>query len=729
MNCARLFAAAAATAAMLPSLRADVKMPEIFSNYMVLQRDVKLPVWGEAAPGENITVSFNGQEKNTTADAAGKWKLALDATTAGGPFKMTVKGNNQVVIDNVMGGEVWLCSGQSNMEWSVRNSNDSDKEIPAANYPNIRLFHVQKDWKVSPLARFSQPAAWKPSTPENIPSFSAVGYFFGRELNKKLNVPVGLINSSWGGTRIEPWTPPVGFEQVSALSGIQSLLKEKDPASPIHKEQALKTAAAYKKWADDVDAAVNAAKPLPPPPTTPPNILPFSNHQEPTVLFNAMISPMVPYAIRGAIWYQGESNLGDGMMYAEKMKALIGGWRAVFNNPDMSFYFAQLAPYTYGNTDPAVGARLWEAQSWVAKNVPNTGMAVINDIGNLKDIHPRNKQDVGLRLANLALQRTYRQQDVIADFPAFKNLKIDGNKATVSFDHAQGLKTRDGKAPSHFEICGADGIFKKADAIIENETVVLSASGVDTPVAMRFAWSIIAIPNLVNAAGLPASSFRAGEIPARGNLDQLIPEAKEYKLVYALDPTKPQAINNNADIRYDVDNKTDITGQIVSIAYFMKLTRGGNDSYVFVSMDPFTLDVKKIGVPVKAVGERFQTKVKNLLVKSNVPGVANGSFPEGNIEFFDCNYAQQNAAAIPGASDATFDFGDKMDTNQSPGYGCMQVHNFTQKQTVFSFNQWPAGSNCDLGIGNSPTGNPDWTFRSNAKEYQAGTLLILVKTK
>ncbi len=725
----RLLSAAAALSVLAPSLWADITLPEIFNSHMVLQRNVKLPVWGNASPGEKVSVSFNGQEKTAQADQQGQWKLELDPVPAGGPFQMTVKGNNQITLVDVLVGEVWLCSGQSNMEWGLGGVDNGAREVAAANYPNIRLFHVQKDWQGMPIARFNLPVEWKPCTPANVPAFSAVGYFFGRELSKKLNVPIGLINSSWGGTRIEPWTPPVGFKQVPALKDIVTFLDQKDPSSPVHKELALKVANEYRAWAEQTVTNVNTGKTLTNPPGCPDVILPFRDCQQPTVLFNGMINPLVPFAICGAIWYQGESNLDEGMVYAEKMKALIQGWRTVFNNPDMPFYFAQLAPFNYQN-DPAIGARLWEAQSWVAKNVSNTGMAVINDIGNLNDIHPRNKQDVGLRLANLALKRTYKLDYMAAEFPVFKGMKIDGNRMKIALDNAQGLKTRDGKTPNWFEICTVDGIFKPADAVIEGESIILSANGVAAPVAMRFAWSIVAEPNLVNGNNLPAASFRAGEIPVRGDLDQLVPEAKEYQLVCAIDPTKPQMMENNFNITYTIDRRTEITGEIVSIAYFLKLYRNNSAEFVFVSMDPFTKDMKKIGVPVKSINDRFQMQVRNLFVKSNVQGVANGTFADGgNIEFWDCNYSPANAANIPNASSDTLDFGDQMDTGASPGYGCMQVHNFAQKQTVFAFNKWQGGGNADLGIGNSPVGNPDWTFRDNAKEYQNGILLVLVKTK
>ena len=707
--------------------QADVKMPEIFGNEMVLQRECKVPVWGRAAAGEKVTVSLNGQTKSTETDQSGNWKLELDPMTAGGPFTMTVKGNNEVKIDNVLVGEVWLCSGQSNMEWIVKNSIDGDKETAEANYPNIRLFHVPKFWTMTPQTGVK--AAWKTCTPATIPGFSAIGYFFGRELNKNLNIPVGLINSSWGGTRIEPWTPPVGFESVPVLKNIVQELLYKNPATPQHKELLKKTISQYSNWisATEKNLAANTNPALPPP--YPSQLAPYTNQQQPTVLYNGMINPLVPYAIRGAIWYQGESNRGDGKLYFAKMQALIDGWRKVFNNPEMPFYFVQLAPYNYGS-QPDLLALIWEAQSEVTQKVPNTGMAVINDIGNLKDIHPRNKQEVGRRLALIARNRTYGQKDLTYASPEFKEMKIDGEKLVISFGAAKELKTRDGKAPTWFEIAGKDGVFAKANATISGTTVILTNDKIKDPVAMRFSWHMLAEPNLVNEAGLPAGAFRAGEIPERGDLDTIVPEAKAYKLVYSLDPTNPQPNDSNKGIAYKSDKSKEISGKVTSIGYFLSLVRkNGSRDYVFVTMDPFTQELGKIGVPVKNSGARFQTAVKNLTVKSNVKGVENGSFPEGNIEFWDCNYGQPNSAKVPGASETTFDFGDMMATANSPGYGSMQVHNTGKKQTVFSFNNWGVRGKCDVGIGNNPQGQPDWTFTGSAASCSGGQLLILVKTE
>ncbi len=714
---------AAVTSTML---YAEVKLPEIFNSHMVLQRNVKLPVWGTANANEQVTVTINGQEKSTAADSAGKWKLELDPMKAGGPFKMEVKGSNTITFDDILVGEVWLCSGQSNMEFRVRSVIDGKNEIAQANYPQIRLFHVRKSWNNIPQTN-SLHASWKACTAENIPNFSAVGYFFGRELTKKLDVPIGLINSSWGGTRIEPWTPPVGFKLTPTLKSITQQVEAKIPGTAQHRklmEQAIKN---YSDWIKQSETALKDNKYTSPPKPFPAELVPYRDHQKPTVLYNTMINPFVPYAIRGAIWYQGESNRHDGMMYGEKMKALINGWRSIWNNPQMPFYFVQIAPYQYGRDNVEILPILWQAQIKVDQTVPYTGMAVINDIGNLRDIHPKNKQEVGRRLALLALNQTYGKKDIVCKSPVFKEMKIEKNAVKVIFDNAKTLKTRDNQAPTCFEICGKDGIFYKANVQLDGNTATLTADEVSEPVVAKFAWNKTAVPNLTNEAGLPASAFKSGSIPLCELLNTLIPEAKNFKLVYALDPSRPVLTNGKKSITYKVNKSREIIGNVKKIGYALILN--GKD-YVFVTMDPFTKDLKKIGVPVKASGARFQLKINNMTVKSNVAGVKNGTFATGgNIEFWDCNYQPSNAAKIPGASGTTYDFGDRYDGNRSPGYGCMQVHNYSAKQTVFAFNNFSVGHNCDLGIGNSPKGNPDWTFSQSASKCKSAMLYILVETE
>ncbi|MFA6293061.1 MAG: sialate O-acetylesterase [Victivallales bacterium] len=710
--------------AVAMSVQAEVKMSNVFGNNMVLQREKNVPVWGMASPNEKVTVKFNGQSKETAADSSGKWQIALDPMQAGGPFKMEVNGGNALAFDNILVGEVWICSGQSNMQMSVKSSNDPDKEIAAAAYPEIRLFTVPNIKSDFPQGDVK--SNWQVCSPETVPGFSAAAYFFGREINKALKVPVGLVNTSWGGTRIEPWTPPAGFMSVPELKNIANQVDLRNPSSEAHKKLADETVKKFESWIDSTKKAIAAEQLLSAPPACPSDIMPYENHQQPTVLYNAMIHPLVPMAVRGALWYQGESNRGEGMLYFNKMQALISGWRTVFQNNDMAFFFVQLAPYNYGS-NPAALAEIWEAQT-AALSIPNTGMAVTMDIGNVKDIHPKNKQDVGKRLALLALNKTYGKKDIVCDSPVFDNMKVDGNKAVITFKNAIELKTRDGKTPDWFEIVDESGAFKKADAVIQKNTVILSAAGIEKPVVVRFAWDHLAEPNLVNEAGLPASPFRFGKMPEGGKMSSLVPESKDYKLVYEVNPVSSK-MANPGKILYQTDKRQEIGGEIVKIAYYLELTKAeGGFDYVFVATDPFTKDISKIGVPDMDSKAKFQQKLSNVFVKSNVAGVKSGTFAEGcNIEFWGANYGTENSANIPGASPSLYDFGDS--PTDGGDFGSMQIHNNAEKQTIFAFNHWVAGPGADLGIGNSSGAQPDWTFAGNAGKYAAGKLLVLVQTK
>lgn len=443
---------------------AEVKLPSVIGDNMVLQRDKPLPIWGWDEPGTEVTVSIGDAQGTAKADEEGRWLVKLPAMDAGGPHTLKIDGSSDVAVKNILIGEVWLCSGQSNMEWTVSSSNNPQEEIAAADHPRIRHIKIPHVPAAEPQSDVPS-EGWKICTPQTVGSFTAVGYFFGRHLEQELDVPIGLIGSNWGGTRIEPWTPPVGFKEVK-VAGVSDKL--------------------------DSFPAKNGDK---------------INHQSPLALYNGMIHPLLPYAIRGAIWYQGESNNGEGMLYHEKMKALIAGWRSVWNDKDLPFYFVQLAPYNYGG-DPTRLAGIWEAQT-ATLAVPNTGMAVTVDIGNAKDIHPRNKQDVGKRLALWALAKTYGHDELVYSGPLYKTAKVEGDKIRVAFDHVgDGLVSRDGEALSNFTIAGKNGEFVEAKAEIDGDTVIVSAESVNDPVAVRFGWHQSAEPNLSNKEGLPASPFR-----------------------------------------------------------------------------------------------------------------------------------------------------------------------------------------------------------------------------
>ncbi|HPC49041.1 MAG TPA: sialate O-acetylesterase [Kiritimatiellia bacterium] len=493
------------------SVQAAVRMPKIFGDGMVLQQQVAVPVWGWAAPGERVTVTFAGQSKETAAKADGTWSLKLDALQASSePARLEVRGANALTFSDVVVGEVWFCSGQSNMEWTMRSVDHAEKEIAAANLPLIRHFKAPK--RVSGLPLDDVNAVWEKTSPAGIGDESAVAFLFGRRLHQVLNVPIGLINCSWGGTRIEPWTPLCGFEGIPALEGIlrnaQKRVEQVSPGSTSYKATHQTYFTRLQEWIAESEKRLAANQAVTAMPEYPP-VFSFRN-QDPTVLFNGMVAGLVPYAIRGAIWYQGCSNNGEGMLYLEKTKALVKGWRQVWGQGDFPYYLVQLAPYTYGG-NPENLPGIWEAQAAVPAAIPNTGYTVINDIGNIRDIHPRNKQDVGLRLANQALNRTYGRSEIAWAGPVYRSFAIEGQTVCVTFDHAEGLKTRDGQPPTWFEICGEDGRFVKADAKIDGTSVILSASSVSAPKAMRFAWNQIAEPNLVNGIGLPAGAFRCGK--------------------------------------------------------------------------------------------------------------------------------------------------------------------------------------------------------------------------
>jgi len=456
---------------------AEVRLPSQFGTGMVLQQGEPVPVWGWADAGAKVSVAFASQEKSATAGQDGKWTVTLDALKASTtPGTMTVTaGDDEVKLEDVLVGEVWICSGQSNMEWTVGGCNSPD-DVAAADYPLVRQIKVPHKPSAEPLDNFQ--GSWVVCSPQTVPGFTAVGYFFARELHKELGVPIGLVNSSWGGTRVEPWTPPCGFAAVPEL-----------------KEMAEKT----------YDA---------------------KNHQQPTVLYNGMIAPLVPLAIRGAIWYQGESNGGEGVSYYHKKQALIGGWRQLFGQGDFPFYFVQLADFQQPNDNPQGGdgwARLREAQLNTLK-IPNTGMAVIIDIGEAGNIHPKNKQDVGRRLALWALAKDYGKKDLVYSGPLYKGMKVEGDKIRVSFDHVgSGLMVgkKEGREPvqevkdgelRRFAIAGADQQWHWAKAVIDGDTVVVSCPEVKEPVAVRYAFSMNPEGcNLYNKEGLPASPFRTDE--------------------------------------------------------------------------------------------------------------------------------------------------------------------------------------------------------------------------
>jgi sialate O-acetylesterase len=477
-------------------LRGDIILPKIIGDNMVLQRGVPVPLWGSAGSDENITVSFAGQQKSTQVDASGHWQVILDPLTASStPEVMTIAESgpaanissagkpvpivekSSVHVVNILVGEVWLCGGQSNMEYAVDRAvagapaaTKSDPalaaEIKSDTYPLIRLFRVQK--KLAPPDVVSD--GWTECSGDNLAFFSAVGFFFARDLSHALNVPVGVIQSAWGGSRIEPWTPADAYAPLPAFHSNTSV-------SPVV-----------------IDGAL------------------------PGNYFKAMVRPLAPFALRGVLWYQGESNIiatNDGVRYADKMQALVDGWRAAWHDPALPFYSVQLAPYYYTKRKdhlphgPDELPKLWEAQ-YLALALPHTGLVPSLDLdSHFSNIHPNGKRIIGQRLTDLALTDTYGQPGLVFDGPAFVQMEISGHTAVLHFTNlAGGLASRDQQPLTEFEIAGTDGNFVPATAVIQGDTVVVSNPQVPQPAAVRFGWRETAQPNLINKAGLPAYPFR-----------------------------------------------------------------------------------------------------------------------------------------------------------------------------------------------------------------------------
>lgn len=482
---------------------AVVKPHGLFQDNIVLQQKVKLPVWGKADPGEEVTVTLGKDKATAKADDKGNWKVHLAPLSAGGPHELVIAAGNTITLKNVMIGEVWVCSGQSNMEWTIDMCGgiDQKKAKDGPSNPNLRLFSVGKSPRETPVDDVG--GKWVIAGPETVGPFSAVGYYFGLELQKDLSCPVGIINSSWGGTRAEAWT---------SRPALRKLAPEYDKEVEAH------------------EAAAKA------------NPQVSSNANAPSVLYNGMIHPILSFPIKGAIWYQGESNVGKAYHYGMLFPAMIQNWREAWLAPKMPFYFVQLAPFLRVGKGPedSAWAELREAQRLTAKKLPHTGMAVITDIGHEADIHPTPKEPVGQRLAYIALEDTYgtRGQESRKS-PEVKDVKFDKGQAVVTFT-GPGLISRemvttderfDGKKQSlgfgwrvkdgstrdaevlGFTIAGADRKFHTAKAKIDGNRVIVSCDQVPEPVAVRYGWANHPVCNLFSTLGVPASPFRSDEFP------------------------------------------------------------------------------------------------------------------------------------------------------------------------------------------------------------------------
>ena len=445
-------------------LFATVKLPAIFSDNMVLQQQTEAAIWGTAASGSTVKVitSWNKKSYSAHAGADGKWKLKVTTPVAGGPFELTISDGKALTLKNVMIGEVWVCSGQSNMEMPMKGFMNqpvkgSNEAIAASSNPSIRLFSVSRATSLQPLDDFT--GSWSLCEPENVSQFSATAYYFGLMLSRALHVPVGLINSSWGGTRIEPWISENGFRKFDFIT-----LPDKNMQG---------------------------------------NLSP----QLPTVLFNAMINPMAGFGIKGAIWYQGESNRNEADKYVLLLPGLVENWRSLWGVGDFPFYYVQIAPYDYGTTGIS-SAFLREAQLKASTAIPNIGMASIMDVGEKDCIHPSDKAAAGNRLAYQALANTYGMKGFAFSGPELKEMTVSGSVVKLTFNNAVNGLTSYGKELSCFEVAGANKRFVPATAFITGGGITLFSPAVAEPVAVRYAFKDFIVGDLFNTEGLPASSFR-----------------------------------------------------------------------------------------------------------------------------------------------------------------------------------------------------------------------------
>lgn len=492
--------------AAVPAL-ADVKPVALFSDHAVLQQRADIPVWGTADPGEEVVVTLGEQKASAVAGDDGKWRVTLAPMAAGGPYEMVIAGKNRVVLADVMIGEVWICSGQSNMQWPVSASANAEQEIASSANPRIRLFSVPRQAKPEPQADVD--GAWAVCGPETVPGFSAVGYFFGRYLQKQLNVPVGLINTSYGGTPAEAWT---SWDKLTSMPELQPIVDRYRQALEQYPENLRRYEAALQAHREEARAARERGEQFN---KRPPNSPMGPEHpHSPAGLYNAMIAPLVPYAFRGAIWYQGESNAGRAYQYRTLFPAMIESWREAWNAGDFPFLFVQLAPFMKIEAEPmeSAWAELREAQLLTMLHYRNTGMAVITDVGEENDIHPKKKQPVGERLGIAARALAYGEE-IEYSGPIYNSMEVRDGKAVLHFTHLGGGLECRGEKLTGFTICGEDRKFVNADAEIVGDTVVVSSPAVANPVAVRFGWANYPVVNLWNKAGLPASPFRTDDFP------------------------------------------------------------------------------------------------------------------------------------------------------------------------------------------------------------------------
>jgi sialate O-acetylesterase len=475
---------------------ADVTLPNIFSEHMVLQRRQPIRVWGKASPGEKVVVSIGGQSHETSAGAAGAWQVTLNPMEAGEPRTMLVKGQDSgVFVNDILVGEVWICAGQSNMEFAMRSASGFDAERPTANLPQIRTINFPNVGSQQPIWTHAN-ARWIVCTPESVGSFSAVGFFFARRVHEAIGVPVAIINNSWAGSRAEAWVPRKYFE------GRENLM-------PIVER--------YDAFANDLAAIEVKSQPSADEQRRVRQLRTDVNGDDrPANAYNGIVASHAGYGIRGVLWYQGEGNTPRAYQYRELFPLVIESWRKEWGQGDFPFYWVQLPNYQPAKPEPSESAwaELREAQTFTLDKLPNTGEAVTIDIGDGRNLHPPNKKDVGLRLARWALARDYGVREPYRS-PAYRSMRTNAGKVTLTFDHVNGnLQTRDAQTPQGFAIAGEDRKFMWADAMLDPAgTITVSSEKVPNPVAVRYAWADNPTCNVHDTAGLPLTPFRTDDWP------------------------------------------------------------------------------------------------------------------------------------------------------------------------------------------------------------------------
>jgi len=488
-----LLASAIVTVFACSSATADVTLPNIFGNSMVLQRDQQNPVWGKAAPGEQVTVSVDAQKHSTTADDKGNWRVVLEPLAVGAPKELVINGKNEVRFNDVLVGEVWICSGQSNMQWSVNNATNFALEAPAAKFPAIRMINFPQVGVQEPVWSHDQ-RQWMLCTPETVGSFSAVGYFFARQLHQTLNVPIGMINNAWGGSACEAW---IERERLASDPQYAPLLERWTNTEAKYEALTTKTELDEKEQKELAGLQQQ-----------------MTGNQRPANIYNGVLSSHIGYGIRGAIWYQGESNAGRAYQYRELFPLMISNWREKWGQGDFPFYWVQLADFRAEKSEPADSdwAELREAQTMTMSKLPKTGQAVIIDIGEGKDIHPRNKVDVGMRLARWAIANEYGMKLPFRS-PAYKSMEVSGNKAVLTFDFVgKGWRPFDVADPIGFAVAGEDKKFVWATAkVLGDGRVEVSAASVPTPASVRYGWADNPVCNMYSQDDLPLTPFRTDD--------------------------------------------------------------------------------------------------------------------------------------------------------------------------------------------------------------------------